>query len=267
MGIALRPRVIRVDRYVAAPAQAAWELLTDVRAWPRWGPSVRRAVLEGRTPMTTLADKLHISINVVEALLNNETYFFRDRSPFDLLARAALPKLAQLRQSTRRLRIWSAGCSSGQEPYSIALTLLSLMPDARAFDVRILATDINPQVLETARRAVEATPGGVRRPAPTLGQHDQKTLQLQCRVARAVVHSEQLKDLGQGQAQALAAQRVAQRGVQRRPRDARAARARPGRGRRDGQVRRLRQEPDAHRGRRCRLDHRERLHQNVERKE
>ena len=47
MGIALRPRVIRVDRHVAAPAQAAWELLTDVRAWPRWGPSVRRAVLEG----------------------------------------------------------------------------------------------------------------------------------------------------------------------------------------------------------------------------
>ena len=53
-----------------------------------------------------------------------------------------------------RVRIWSAGCSSGQEPYSIALSILSLMPDARSFDVRILATDINPHVLQTARRGV-----------------------------------------------------------------------------------------------------------------
>ena len=52
---------------------------------------------------------------VVEALLNNETYFFRDRNPFDQLAQTALPALAERRRDTRRLRIWSAGCSTGQE--------------------------------------------------------------------------------------------------------------------------------------------------------
>ena len=54
-----------------------------------------------------------LATQVVEALLNNETYFFRDRTPFDLLARAALPKLAQRRQQSKRLKIWSAGCSTG----------------------------------------------------------------------------------------------------------------------------------------------------------
>ncbi|MCE9516431.1 MAG: SRPBCC family protein [Mycobacterium sp.] len=53
MGIALRPRMIRVDRHVSAPAEAAWQLLTDVRAWPQWGPSVRRAALDdGGTELT-----------------------------------------------------------------------------------------------------------------------------------------------------------------------------------------------------------------------
>ncbi len=47
MGVALRPRLIRVDRHVRAPAEAAWQLLTDVGAWPQWGPSVRRAALDG----------------------------------------------------------------------------------------------------------------------------------------------------------------------------------------------------------------------------
>ena len=52
---------------------------------------------------------------VVEALLNNETYFFRDRTPFDLLSKYALPELVKKRHSTRKIRIWSAGCSTGQE--------------------------------------------------------------------------------------------------------------------------------------------------------
>ena len=62
------------------------------------------------------------------------------------------PMAKELRDG-RRLRIWSAGCSSGQEPYSIALSILSVLPDARAYDARILATDINPLVLETGRKA------------------------------------------------------------------------------------------------------------------
>ena len=56
-----------------------------------------------------------LSQRVVEALLNNETYFFRDRTPFDLIARSALPALQVSRAASKRLRIWSAGCSTGQE--------------------------------------------------------------------------------------------------------------------------------------------------------
>ena len=62
-----------------------------------------------------------LSERVVEALLNNETYFFRDRAPFDLIARYALPELHQRRQKSRHLKIWSAGCSTGQEVYSLAM--------------------------------------------------------------------------------------------------------------------------------------------------
>src|SRR5688572_28765418 len=56
-----------------------------------------------------------LSNQVVEALLNNETYFFRDRSPFDLLASHTLPMLARRHAESRKIRIWSAGCSTGQE--------------------------------------------------------------------------------------------------------------------------------------------------------
>jgi chemotaxis protein methyltransferase CheR len=106
---------------------------------------------------------------MIAALTTNVTRFFREPHHFDHLRHKVLePAAAEIRQG-RRLRIWSAGCSSGQEPYSIALTVLSLLPDARAYDVRILATDINPLVLETARRAsypveeVASVPAELRR--------------------------------------------------------------------------------------------------------
>src|SRR3954470_13730011 len=79
-----------------------------------------------------------LSQNVVEALLNNETYFFRDRSPFDLLQRYALPELAKLRQKSKRLRIWSAGCSTGQEVYSLAMLFVEDAEQWRGWTVDIL---------------------------------------------------------------------------------------------------------------------------------
>ena len=91
---------------------------------------------------------------MLAALTTNVTRFFREPHHFDHLRRKVVePVVAEIRQG-RRLRIWSAGCSSGQEPYSIALTLLSMLPEARAYDVKILATDINPIVLETARKGL-----------------------------------------------------------------------------------------------------------------
>jgi chemotaxis protein methyltransferase CheR len=95
-----------------------------------------------------------LSNQVVEALLNNETYFFRDRSPFDLLVRHALPELAKKRHSNRRIRIWSAGCSTGQEVYSIAMLFAEDPVQWRGWSVDVLGTDVSSTVVDRARRGL-----------------------------------------------------------------------------------------------------------------
>lgn len=93
----------------------------------------------------------------VDAVTTRETLFFRDESPFRALEHKLLPELIDARAGTRdarRLRIWSAACSSGQEPYSIAITLLRTLPDPDAWDLRILATDISEAAVAQASRAV-----------------------------------------------------------------------------------------------------------------
>ena len=86
-----------------------------------------------------------------DALTTNVTRFFREPHHFEHLRKHVLsPAIARVKEGGK-LRIWSAGCSSGQEPYSIALTILDMLPDARSYDVKILATDISEQVLATAR--------------------------------------------------------------------------------------------------------------------
>ena len=95
-----------------------------------------------------------LASRVVEALLNNETYFFRDRTPFDLLATHALPALAKRRASSRRIRIWSAGCSTGQEAYSLAM-LFAEDPDRwLGWTIDILGTDVSDMVIERARSGI-----------------------------------------------------------------------------------------------------------------
>ena len=93
----------------------------------------------------------NLSQQVVEALLNNETYFFRDRSPFDLLARHALPELAQRRARSKRLRIWSAGCSTGQEAYSLAMLFAEDPMKWAGWTVDILGTDVSTSCIDRAR--------------------------------------------------------------------------------------------------------------------
>ncbi len=92
--------------------------------------------------------------NMLAALTTNVTRFFREPHHFDHLKTEVLPALLQSAKKGGRVRIWSAACSTGQEPYSIALTILSLMPDAAEYDIKILATDIDPNVVTTARRGV-----------------------------------------------------------------------------------------------------------------
>ena len=92
-----------------------------------------------------------LSNQVVEALLNNETYFFRDRAPFDLIARHALPRLAKARHSERRIRIWSAGCSTGQEVYSIAMLFAENGAQWQGWTIDILGTDVSSMAVDRAR--------------------------------------------------------------------------------------------------------------------
>ena len=84
-----------------------------------------------------------------------ETYFFREKKSFEALEEHILPELLRARRGAeQRLRIWSAGCCTGEEPYSVAMLLDRLIPDAEAWNVTILATDINPRFLRKAAEGV-----------------------------------------------------------------------------------------------------------------
>ncbi|CAN1724022.1 chemotaxis protein methyltransferase [Hyphomicrobium sp. 1Nfss2.1] len=91
---------------------------------------------------------------MVAALTTNVTRFFREPHHFEHLKTHVLPPLVSLARSGAPVRIWSAACSSGEEPYSIALTILSVMPDAASLNVRVLASDIDPNVLQRGEAGI-----------------------------------------------------------------------------------------------------------------
>lgn len=105
--------------------------------------------------ITTLAisRRSPLAHKLVEALLNNETYFFRDRMMFELLAEQVLPELARARQATRRLTIWSVGCSTGQEALSLAMLFAEQESRWSGWAIRILGTDVSQSVIDVARTA------------------------------------------------------------------------------------------------------------------
>ncbi len=88
---------------------------------------------------------------VVEAMTTNETSFFRDHEPFRAMTATLLPELARRRHSEHRVTIWSAACSTGQEPYSLAMSIIDNPHAAQGRPTEILATDINEKVLQRAR--------------------------------------------------------------------------------------------------------------------
>jgi chemotaxis protein methyltransferase CheR len=89
--------------------------------------------------------------DMLSHLTTNFTRFFRENHHFEHLKDEVLPGLIARAKSGGRVRIWSAACSDGQEPYSIALTILSVLPNAADLDIRVLATDIDPKILAIAR--------------------------------------------------------------------------------------------------------------------
>lgn len=92
-----------------------------------------------------------LEADVIEAMTTNETLFFRDRHPFDALQRDILPNVIALREQSKCLRIWSAACSTGQEPYSIAMLIRDYFPLLSNWQLEIVATDLSPAVLGRAR--------------------------------------------------------------------------------------------------------------------
>lgn len=94
---------------------------------------------------------------MIEAITTNETHFFRENVHFTFLAQSIFPiwrRQAEAGRRPRRIRIWSAGCSSGEEPYSLAMMLAKSFPPAEGWETRILATDISRRMLATAREGV-----------------------------------------------------------------------------------------------------------------
>ena len=91
---------------------------------------------------------------MLNSLTTNVTRFFREPHHFKHLSTSSLPPLIRRAKAGGRVRIWSGGCSSGQEPYSIASTILLLLPDAAKYDIKILASDIDRNMVMDGRRAV-----------------------------------------------------------------------------------------------------------------
>ncbi len=91
---------------------------------------------------------------ISEAMTTNETYFFRDVKPFDVLKTTLLPEAIERRSQDRTLNIWSAACSSGQESYSIAMTIKEHFPQLSNWRVRLFATDISKSMVERTREGI-----------------------------------------------------------------------------------------------------------------
>ncbi|MBD2842780.1 CheR family methyltransferase [Erythrobacter rubeus] len=104
-------------------------------------------------PMRT-PGKPELAQQVVEALLNNETYFYRDKPTFDQLADDIIPTIAERREHSKRISIWCAGCSTGQEVHSIAMIFADMADRWKDWTIDILGTDVSHRAINAARNGV-----------------------------------------------------------------------------------------------------------------
>ncbi|HZP07056.1 MAG TPA: protein-glutamate O-methyltransferase CheR [Terracidiphilus sp.] len=119
----------------------------------RLAPIVRKLGLGSINDLCVLlrtSREVEVGLQVVEAMTTNETYFFRDPTHYDAIRTSLLPRLRRDRLDTKRLRFWSAAASTGQEAYSLAMTLLD--EGLADWNIQILGTDFSSQVLEKARQ-------------------------------------------------------------------------------------------------------------------
>lgn len=129
----------------------------------RYLVEARLAPVIGQLNVSSISDlvqKLRFDSNpgivtkVVEALVTSETSFFRDISPFEVFRKQVLPELIAARASERKLTFWSAACSTGQEPYTIALILREFFPQLANWQITILGTDISTEVIAKAKLGI-----------------------------------------------------------------------------------------------------------------
>ena len=107
------------------------------------------ASLDGLCNLIRAMGDRRVRDKVVEAMTTNETLFFRDLAPFDALQTDVIPELLEKQKGSRMLRFWSAACSSGQEPYSLAMMWLEM--GNLASEIEILGTDLSEEILEKAK--------------------------------------------------------------------------------------------------------------------
>jgi chemotaxis protein methyltransferase CheR len=147
----LRDLVLKESAIVLEPGK---EYLVESRL----APIARR---EGLASVADLVQKLittpsaKMKNEVIDAMTTNETSFFRDVHPWQTLKDEIIPKLVEARANERRLTIWCAAASSGQEPYSLAMSLRDNFPDiVRSWDVKIIATDLSESMLYRCREGI-----------------------------------------------------------------------------------------------------------------
>ena len=139
-------------------AERTGQQLTEGRLW-RVGTALsgifRKRGISNIEQLVCLLDQegeRYLAEEVVEALLNNETYFFRDPAYFKVLGETILPDLANKRMQQRKLKIWSAGCSTGQEVLSLAMIFAERPEVWSDWSIEILGTDISGHAIDVARR-------------------------------------------------------------------------------------------------------------------
>jgi chemotaxis protein methyltransferase CheR len=120
-------------------------------------PVARKAGAAGLSELVNRLKEQHteaLVVEVVEAMMTNESFFFRDKLPFDLFRDTIMPALLSARATQRRIRIWCAAAATGQEPYSLAMALKEMAAAVTGWRIEIIATDLSGEVLEKARAGI-----------------------------------------------------------------------------------------------------------------
>jgi chemotaxis protein methyltransferase CheR len=128
-----------------------WRIETALQSLMR---ERRLATLDHLTAALASGREPGLGDAVVEALLNNETFFYRDRPAFELLLGPALSRLREKREGRKLLRIWSAGCSTGQEAYSLAMHFAEQKLRWQGWTIDLVATDVSRSAIEKARSGI-----------------------------------------------------------------------------------------------------------------